>query len=103
MKAMLRKSSVLLALCLLPLAGCRDDVPQALGTLEYDRVTLPAPVAARIVSLDVREGQRVEAGAALLPRMSAVQGKSVSVSVERGGRRRNNKKQQDGKSTNLED
>src|SRR3546814_5459901 len=60
------KSSVLLALCLLPLAGCRDDAPQALGTLEYDRVTLPAPVAERIVSIDVREGQRVEAGAALL-------------------------------------
>src|SRR3546814_7064540 len=66
MKARLRKSSVLLALCLLPLAGCRDDAPQALGTLEYDRVTLPAPVAERIVSIDVREGQRVEAGAALL-------------------------------------
>src|SRR3546814_15096145 len=64
MKARLRKSSVLLALCLLPLAGCRDDAPQALGTLEYDRVTLPAPVAERIVSIDVREGQRVEAGAA---------------------------------------
>src|SRR3546814_2914697 len=66
MKARLRKSSVLLALCLRPLAGCRDDAPQALGTLEYDRVTLPAPVAERIVSIDVREGQRVEAGAALL-------------------------------------
>src|SRR3546814_13103287 len=66
MKARLRKSSVLLALCLLPLAGCRDDAPQALGTLEYDRVTLPALVAERIVSIDVREGQRVEAGAALL-------------------------------------
>src|SRR3546814_19976038 len=66
MKAMLRKSSFLLALCVLPLAGCRDDAPQALGTLEYDRVTLPAPVAERIVSIDVREGQRVEAGAAML-------------------------------------
>ena len=66
MKARLRKSSFLLALCMLPLAGCRDDAPQALGTLEYDRVTLPAPVAERIVSIDVREGQRVEAGATLL-------------------------------------
>src|SRR3546814_19921872 len=67
MKARLRKSSVLLALCLLPLAGCRDDAPQALATLEYDRVTLPAPVAERIVSIDVPERQRVDAGPALTP------------------------------------
>src|SRR3546814_17610258 len=45
MKDRLRKSSVLLALCLLPLDGCRDDAPQALGTLEDDRDTLRAPVA----------------------------------------------------------
>ena len=48
------------------LAGCRPDVPQALGTLEYDRITLPAPAAERIVEIAVREGQRVEAGAHLL-------------------------------------
>lgn len=48
------------------LAGCRADSPLALGTLEYDRITLPAPVAERIVEIDVREGQRVEAGAPLL-------------------------------------
>nr|WP_245559514.1 HlyD family efflux transporter periplasmic adaptor subunit [Luteimonas mephitis] len=53
-----------MGLVLLP--GCRHDAPQALGTLEFDRVTLPAPVAERIVSIDVREGQRVEAGAKLL-------------------------------------
>jgi HlyD family secretion protein len=57
---------LLLALFLASLSGCRDDAPQALGTLEFDRVTLPAPVAERIVSIDVREGQRVEAGARLL-------------------------------------
>src|SRR3546814_12401854 len=34
--------------------------------LEYDRVTRPGPVAERMVSSDGREGQRVEAGAALL-------------------------------------
>src|SRR3546814_4481602 len=39
MKARLRKSSVLLALCLLPLAGCRDDAPQALGTLRSEEHT----------------------------------------------------------------
>jgi len=57
---------LLLALGLITLAGCRPDSPQALGTLEYDRVTLPAPVAERIVAIDVREGQQVAAGATLL-------------------------------------
>ena len=57
---------LVLAMGLVLLPGCRHDAPQALGTLEFDRVTLPAPVAERIVSIDVREGQRVEAGAKLL-------------------------------------
>lgn len=47
-------------------AGCRPSPPQALGTLEWDRVSLPAPIAEKIVRVDVREGQRVEAGAPLL-------------------------------------
>ena len=51
---------------LLSLAACADDTPQALGTLEYDRITLPAPVAEKIVSIEVREGQQVEAGQPLL-------------------------------------
>ena len=51
---------------LLSLSACADDAPQALGTLEYDRITLPAPVAEKIVAIDVREGQRVEAGQQLL-------------------------------------
>jgi HlyD family secretion protein len=51
--------------CLL-LAGCGRAPPQALGTLEWDRVTLPAPVAERILRLQVREGQQVAAGAPLL-------------------------------------
>jgi HlyD family secretion protein len=46
--------------------ACGKETPQALGTLEYDRVTLPAPVAERIVSIDVREGQQVAAGDTLL-------------------------------------
>lgn len=50
----------------LSLAACRPDAPQALGTLEWDRVSLPAPAAEKIVRIDVREGQRVEAGAPLL-------------------------------------
>ncbi len=48
------------------LAACAKETPQALGTLEYDRVTLPAPFAERIVAIDVREGQQVDAGARLL-------------------------------------
>jgi len=48
------------------LAGCSKPPPQALGTLEYDRITLPAPAAERVVAIDVREGERVKAGQALL-------------------------------------
>jgi HlyD family secretion protein len=50
----------------LALSACRDDAPQALGTLEWDRIALPAPVAEKIVRIDVREGQQVKAGTPLL-------------------------------------
>ncbi|WAC63281.1 HlyD family efflux transporter periplasmic adaptor subunit [Pseudoxanthomonas sp. SL93] len=55
-----------LAAAILMLAGCAADTPRALGTLEWDRVTLPSPVAEKIVRVDVREGQQVAAGAPLL-------------------------------------
>jgi len=48
------------------LAACGEPPPQVLGTLEWDRITLPAPVAERIVRIDVREGEVVAAGAPLL-------------------------------------
>jgi HlyD family secretion protein len=48
------------------LAACAEAPPQALGTLEYDRITLPAPAAERIVEIGVREGQQVRAGQSLL-------------------------------------
>ncbi len=48
------------------IAGCAKAPPQVLGTLEWDRITLPAPVAEKIVRIDVREGQQVAAGALLL-------------------------------------
>ncbi|MGV8940098.1 MAG: HlyD family secretion protein [Lysobacter sp.] len=48
------------------LAGCVEQPPQALGTLEFDRITLPAPAAERIVAVHVREGQRVAAGQLVL-------------------------------------
>lgn len=47
-------------------SGCNKAPPQALGTLEYDRITLPAVVAERIVAIDVHEGERVTAGQTLL-------------------------------------
>jgi len=55
-----------LAAAILMLAACAADTPEALGTLEWDRVTLPSPVAEKIVRIDVREGQQVAAGAPLL-------------------------------------
>lgn len=48
------------------LCACSKPPPQALGTLEYDRITLPAVVAERIVAIDVHEGERVHAGQTLL-------------------------------------
>jgi HlyD family secretion protein len=59
MKTGMGLSAALLALLV---AGCREPAPQALGTLEYDRVTLPAPLSERIVEVGVREGQSVQAG-----------------------------------------
>lgn len=60
----LRLAALLLAA--LVLAGCSEPSRQALGTLEYDRVTLPAPTSERIVAIAVREGDRVRAGQVLL-------------------------------------
>ena len=65
----MRNSKTLLSLaavCALGLSACKDSTPQVLGTLEWDRITLPAPVAEKIVRIDVREGQQVAAGAPLL-------------------------------------
>ncbi|KAG1256419.1 hypothetical protein G6F68_009798 [Rhizopus microsporus] len=44
------------------LAGCGQAPPTALGTLEWDRVTVPAPAAEVIAAVEVREGQQVKAG-----------------------------------------
>jgi HlyD family secretion protein len=65
------------ALPLLLLAACRDDAPRALGTLEYDRIAVPAPVAERIVAVVVREGERVRGGQLLL-RLEATRTESAT-------------------------
>ncbi|WP_408952989.1 HlyD family secretion protein [Lysobacter sp. Hz 25] len=55
-----------LALLCIALAACKEEPAQALGTLEWDRVSLPAPAAEKVVRIDVREGQRVKAGTRVL-------------------------------------
>ena len=62
----IHRSLLPVALLTMLLPGCRQSPPQALGTLEYDRIVLPSPAAERIVAIDVREGQRVKAGQRLL-------------------------------------
>jgi len=47
-------------------SGCRREPEPLLGTLEWDRITLPAPASERIVALRVREGQQVAAGTHLM-------------------------------------
>jgi HlyD family secretion protein len=61
-----RYLSVAILFTLAALGGCAKKPPQALGTLEYDRITMPTPVAERIVAIDVREGEQVKAGQALV-------------------------------------
>ena len=48
------------------LASCAHKTPQVLGTLEWDRITLPAPVSERIAEMPAREGQTVAAGDTVL-------------------------------------
>lgn len=66
MKPTLRLLLLAAPLCALALAACGDPAPRALGTLEFDRVTVPAPAAEKIVAIEVREGQDVRAGQVLL-------------------------------------
>ena len=50
----------------LSLAGCGKQAAQPLGTLEWDRIGLPAPVSERISEIPVHEGQQVAAGEIVL-------------------------------------
>lgn len=67
-------------IAVLILTGCSDAPPQALGTLEYERIAVPAPVAEQIVAIQVREGERVAAGQSLL-QLAATQTKATTVAA----------------------
>jgi HlyD family secretion protein len=62
----LRCKPLLLTTALLLLVACSREPVRALGTLEWDRITLPSPAAERIIAIEVREGQPVRAGDVLL-------------------------------------
>ncbi len=75
----------LCALCLM-LCACEKPKDVVLGTLEWDRIALPAPLAEKIVQVHVREGQRVEAGQLLLvldPSTTLAQLRALEASVVR--------------------
>lgn len=77
---------LLVGLVLLVVSGCGEHEPTALGTLEWDRIALPAPAAEKIVEIRVREGQRVEAGEVVLaldPRQTRAQLQAAEAEVAR--------------------
>lgn len=78
---MSRTRQVLALLLALAAAGCGNEAPQALGTLEYDRISLPAPAAEHIVEIAVREGERVAAGQ-LLVKLEATRTESSTRAAE---------------------
>jgi HlyD family secretion protein len=47
-------------------SGCAKQSPQALGTLEWDRITLPATASEPIAEITANEGQQVHAGDPIL-------------------------------------
>lgn len=61
-----RRFRIALIAASLLLAGCHHAPPDVLGTVEFDRITLPAPAAEHIVKIDVREGQYVPAGTRIM-------------------------------------
>lgn len=51
---------------ILLMCACAGEPDYALGTLERDRISMPAPVSERIADIAVREGEQVAAGTTLL-------------------------------------
>ncbi len=66
MDRLLRPRQLLAGLLIVTLAGCDAGREELLGTLEWDRVGLPAEASETILSWKVAEGDRVEAGQLLL-------------------------------------
>jgi HlyD family secretion protein len=68
--------------------ACQPAAEPALGTLEWDRITVPAPAAETIVGVQVREGQQVAAGTALLqlePTRTAAQLQALDAQTRQAG------------------
>jgi HlyD family secretion protein len=66
MYPLLRPRLLLAGLLVAGLAGCDSGGEQLLGTLEWDRVGLPAEASEPVLAWKVAEGDRVEAGQPLL-------------------------------------
>lgn len=81
----LKRPAFLIALSAALLA-CGKSPPQALGTLEYDRIAIPAPAAERIVEISVREGQKVVAGQSLL-KLEATRTESATIAARQEAQR----------------
>lgn len=62
----MRRYGLAWLLVLLPLAGCSDSPPAMPGTLEWDRIALPAEVSEPVLRWAVAEGDTVGAGEVLL-------------------------------------
>lgn len=62
----MKAAGALILFAALLLCACQPRPDRALGTLEWDRIVLPAPAAEKIVAMEVREGERVSAGQLLL-------------------------------------
>ena len=70
------------------LAGCHraPSPPPLLGTLEWDRIAVPAEVSEPITRIEVKEGDRVDAGQLLLtldPRRTRAQLDAARADVQR--------------------
>jgi HlyD family secretion protein len=66
-----RSQVSILLCCCIALLACSQPSTQVLGTLERDRITLPAPIFERIADIRVREGDQVRAGDIVLVLESA--------------------------------
>jgi HlyD family secretion protein len=69
MMRMLKYSSLILVMLIF--AACKKETPTMLGTLEWDRITLPATAAEPIVEIQVVEGRQVTKNQVLLQLDSA--------------------------------